>query len=93
MQPGHPVVGEVHDESLSFEASLHGGGQPPLVLYDKYPHTYSLTETGTCDSLPLSIPTASRIGERGHACPRYMAFFERAEVTLHFVGLGLPPSR
>ena len=40
MQPGHPVVGEVHDESLSFEASLHGGGQPPLVLHYKHPHGY-----------------------------------------------------
>jgi hypothetical protein len=33
---------KVHGEALCLKATLDCGGEPPLVLYDKHPHGYSV---------------------------------------------------
>jgi hypothetical protein len=35
-------VRQVDDEPLGLQAALDRGGQPPLVLYDKHAHGYSV---------------------------------------------------
>ena len=54
MQAADPVMREVHDEALGFQAALDRGGQPPLVLYDKHAHGYSVAYDPVCPNQALS---------------------------------------